>query len=239
MPNDLEPLRALARAHKLAGVTVINDTGLANELVKDVPFVVLRMVQSDHDNPVQGYQRYDADPRVIIQCGNEANVQHDTDHWLKQMHDAEADGRRVVIFNDSVGATTDAMWLERRPALEYAKAHHHFCGLHCYGNVTFGGDYYKPMIDPDDPGSFPWFTGRVFHLYGLMPPQAQPDFIATEAGAGGSQLNGTAEQWLADVRRMDAYCQAYPWFKAFNLWTLTRLGLGFDRDMIDGYVHLL
>lgn len=198
---------------------------------------MLRYCLSDHDNPVQNYQRYQADPRVIIQCGNEANQEHDVNHWLTQMKAADADGgRKVVIFNDAVGCTTDAMWQERRPALEYAKAHGHYVGLHCYGDVTKGGSVYCPMTDMS---GFRWFAGRVVHLYELMSPEAQPDFIATEAGAGGFQLNATAAQWLADVRQMDAIVQAYPWYKAFNLWDFGRPGLGFDRDLINDYARQL
>lgn len=235
-PEDLSPIWPLAQAGRLAGVTVINNIGLANALAPYVRYVVLRMCQTDHDDPVQDYQRYRADPRVLIQCGNEANVPNDTAHWLKQMRDADADGRKVVIFNDSVGWTADETWLERKPALQYAKAHGHYVGLHCYGVVTDGGDVYHPLTEPN---GWRWFGGRVFHLYSLMPPEAQPDFIATEAGAGGFQLNATAAQWLADVRRMNTLVQDYPWFKSFHLWDFSKRGLGFDRDLINGYVHQL
>lgn len=239
-PNDTGPLLTLAQAGKLASATIINNVGLANELVKYIPLVVLRMVQGVSDNPVQGYQELNADPRVIYQFGNEANVEHDTNHWVEQMKAADAhNGRKIVIFNDSVGWTSDATWRERVPALVYAKEHSHYVGLHCYGDVTWGGDFYKPMLDPAEPGAFQWFTGRVFHLYDLMVPLTQPDFIATEAGAGGFQLNATADQWLADVKRMNDFSQDYQWFKGFNLWDYTRIGMGFDRDMINGYVHLL
>lgn len=236
LPNDLEPVRQLARAGKLAGLTIINDTGFANEMVGLVPYVVLRMVSSDHDNPTQDYQHYGADPRVIVQCGNEANVLHDTDHWLKQMHDADADGRKVIIFNDSVGATEDAAWLERRPALEYARDHQHFIGLHAYGDVTKGGKIYCPMTDMS---GWRWFGGRWQHLFGLM-PDVQPNLILSECGAGGFQRNcGDAETWLKDVQTMNNIARIYPFLKSFNWWDFTRKGIGFDDDIINDWVHVL
>jgi hypothetical protein len=194
------------------------------------------MVQSDHDNPTQDYQRYGADPRVIIQCGNEANVPHDTDHWLKQMRDAEADGRKVVIFNDSVGATEDAQWLERLPALIHARDHGHFIGLHAYGDVTKGGSIYCPMIDPAQPEAYRWFFGRFEHLYSLI-PDVQPPLILTEAGAGGFQLNATREQWLADIQRVEGRVAHLPYVKSFNAWTAGGHGsLGFERDSLDQWL---
>lgn len=216
-------------------MTVINNRGLA-EALADYCLVVFRIVASDHDDPVQSYQRYGLDPRVIIQAGNEANQAHDTDHWLQQMRDAEADGRRVVIFNDSVGWTEDDTWLERRPALEYARDHGHYIGLHAYGIVTDGGDIYHPLTEA---GGWRWFGGRWIHLYSLM-PDVQPNLILTECGAGGFQQNcGNAETWLDDVRHMENVAQVYPFLKSYNWWDYTRPGMGFDRDMINGYVHLL
>jgi hypothetical protein len=236
-PLDLAPVWALAYQHRLAGVTVINDVNLASLLADYVPYVVLRICLSDHDNPTQSYQELNADPRVIYQFGNEANVKHDTMHWLTQMYTADAhNGRKVVIFNDAVGCTEDIDWIERRPALEYAKTHGHYVGLHAYGIVTDGGDIYHPLTELS---GWRWFGGRWEYLYSLMPPEAQPAFIATEAGAGGFQRNATALQWLVDVQRMNALTQVYPWFKAFNLWDVTRLGMGFDQDIINDYLPFL
>lgn len=234
--NNKDALRQLAHAGKLASVTIIDDTDFANEIVQYVKYTVLRKYGVER----QGYVKYNADPRVIVQMDNEQNVADDLAYYQDMMRAADADGRRkVVIKNDSVGIGDEASWRRFRPALEYAYANGHFVGLHCYGDVTWGDNNYRPMVDPDHPGAFKWFSGRVFWLYDLMPVQAQPNFIATEAGCGGFQLNATAEQWLADVRRMDDFAQAYPWYKAFNWWTMTRRGMGFDRDMIDPYVHLL
>lgn len=41
------------------------------------------------------------------------------------------------------------------------------------------------------------------------------------------------------MQRMNEIVQAYPWFKSFNLWDFGKNGQGFDRDNINGYVHLL
>lgn len=237
LPNDLEPIRTLARAGKLAGLTIIDDTDFANEMIRYVPFVVLRKYGVEH----RGYVEYNAAPGVIYQFDNEVNNPDDLAYYMDVMRQADAHNRRkVVIFNDSVGATQESTWRRRQPALEYAKANGHFAAIHQYGDVAFGDNFYKPMIDLDHPGAFKWFTGRIYWLMGLMPPQAQPNFIGTEAGAGGYQRNaGNVETWLADVRRMDAFAQAYPWDKSFNLWDYTRLGLSFDRDLINDWVHVL
>lgn len=244
-PLSLIPLWDAVQRKAIVGVTItfgsIGDEywQLANELVNYLDYVVLRKVLSDHDNPVQDYEEYHSDPRVIYQFGNEAAIEDDCIHWMQVMMAGTAHNRRVIIYNDPVGWTEDSTWFRRAAAHEYAKRNHHFIGVHCYGNVTFGGDYYKPMIDPVDLGSFRWFFGRVFHLYDLVPESMQANFIANEAGAGGWQQNGTAGEWKGDVQRVNDFTQGYPWFRAFNLWTLIGPGWGFDRDSIDGYVGLL
>ncbi len=233
-PPDLEPVRQLARAGKLAGLTIIDDTGFANDMVGLVPYVVLRKYGVEH----QGYVEYGAVPGVIYQFDNEQNMAGDNNYYMDIMQTADLHNRKVVIFNDSVGWTEDNIWLDRREALRYCVEHGHYVGLHLYGDVTMGDDNYRPMIDPERPDAFRWFTGRVFHLYGLT-PDLVPNFIATEAGAGGFQRNATPEQWIADVRRMNAYLQKFPWFKSFNLWDYTKPGMGFDKDIINDYVHQL
>ena len=226
----------LARTGKIDGATVINRLDLANELVKYLHWVVLRYCESDHDDPTQDFQEFGADPRVIYQLGNEANVAHDTDHWLKQMRDADVHGRKVVIFNDSVGNTEDNQWIERRPALEYAKAHGHYVGLHAYGRID---GFYHPMTAWDNPGDWRWYAGRFEHLYSLI-PDVQPDLILTECGAGGFQLDAGVSNWLTDIREMEDRAAKLPYLKSWHWWTVGGAnGYGFDRDCLDAWLPRL
>lgn len=224
---------ALAQAGKLTGVTIINEIYYANELAKYVPYVIYRTVSSDHDNPVQNYMEYGADPRVIYQFGNEANQQDDCDHWLQIMREADNHHRKVIIFSDSVGWTEDRHWFARRRALEYARDHGHYVGLHAYGDVTGG---YHPATAWDSPGAWRWFAGRFEHLYSLM-PDVQPPLILNEWGAGGFQQDAGKDNWLRDIQEMNVRGEALPYLKCFNAWTAGgRGGLGFERDCLDDWL---
>lgn len=222
--------------HDLAGVTVINDIGLAEQLIGIVPLVVLRPGCTGYEPTVQDYKHVGADPRIIMQFGNEANQPYDNDHWLRQMYDADADGgRKVVIYNDSVGWTEDDVWLRRRPSWEYAFYHGHYIGLHAYGITTDGDRIYHPMTELS---GFRYFAGRCLHLYELM--GVKPNLILTECGAGGFQQNaGSADVWFADVSKMDSIANAHPWLKSFHWWDYSREGMGFDRDLINEWVWRL
>lgn len=213
-----------------------------------VDYVILRMVGSDHDDPVQDYREYNADPRVIYQIGNEANVTPDSAHWIGQMKAADAHGRKVVIFNDSVGATSDEMWKERIPALLYAFAHGHYVGLHAYGNVSDG--QYHPMTAWDSPPAWRWFAGRYEHLYDPANGFPRPKLILSECGAGGFQRSGGLDNWLRDVREMDRRAQLLPELMSFNFWSAGGKGpdkwpgdpdgmLGFGRDTLDDWLLYL
>jgi len=64
LPNDLEPVRQLGRAGKLLDSPSSMTPGSQNEMVQHV-HTHFAHVTSDHDNPVQNYQEYGADLRVI------------------------------------------------------------------------------------------------------------------------------------------------------------------------------
>jgi len=244
----------LARAGKLAGATIINNLGLASALLPLVPYVVLRICRTDHDAPTATNNTEDAgracfvdpffwsvyagaDSRLILQYGNEENQQHDGSFYVGLMKAADEHGRKVVIFNDSVGATTDDMWHGRREALVFAKAHGHFVGLHAYGEID---GTYHPATAWDDPGMWQWFAGRFEHLYNLMPAEAQPDLLLTEWGAGGYQQDAGLDNWLRDVRTMQAWSVKWPYLKGWFAWTVGGAGLyGFGRDTLDGWLAAL
>lgn len=199
-----------------------------------VPYTILRKFGVEH----QGYVRYGADPKVIVQFDNEQNMPDDNAYYLDVMHGADADGhRKVVIFNDSVGVTEEPMWRRRRDSLLYAAKNGHYVGLHAYGITTDGGDIYHPMTELS---GWKWFAGRFVWLYALM-PDAQPNLILTECGAGGFQRSaGSAEIWLKDVCTMSDISQAYPYLQSFHWWTVGGRGaLGFERDHLDDWIPVL
>lgn len=195
---------------------------------------MLRPGVNGFDPPRQPYRRLGLDRRIILQFGNEANERNDNLHWMEQMWDADNDdGRKVSIYNDSVGWTEDDVWMSRRESWEYAYYHGHYIGLHAYGITTDGGDIYHPMTELS---GWRWFAGRFLHLYSLM--GVKPKLILTECGAGGYQRNaGSAQAWLVDVEKMEAL--APEWLVSFNWWDYGRVGLGFDRDLINDWVWIL
>lgn len=221
----------------MRGCTIIDDTDLCDRVAPYVDYPVLRKYGMER----RGFVEYGSrNEKVIYQFDNEQNDPFDIAYYIDILNAAIVRKRRVVLFNDSVGATTEETWRRREPVLRKAKSSGYgIAALHCYGDVTKGDNTYCPMLDPEHPGAFKYFDGRVFELYKLMPPEAQPPFMATEAGAGGFQLNATEDQWVSSNTRYDNYCQVYPWYLCFNDWTMTRFGMGFDRDMIDAYVHRL
>jgi hypothetical protein len=233
-------LLELAMAGELDGLTIINRIDLAEKLVPYVRWLVLRFVSSDHDSPTQDFQEINCDKRIILQWGNEANVPHDADHWLRQMKAADLVGRKIVIFNDSVGWTSDETWRERKPAMEYALLHGHYIGMHCYGNTTGGAGHWHPMVAYDNPGDWRWFAGRVQHLYEEVLPQAQPMLIMTECGGGGNQLDAGVDNWLRDIREMKARAALMPYLKSWHYWTTGgKGGYQFDRDCLDDWLNRL
>lgn len=228
---------ALCEAGKVASCTIIDNTGLCERIAPFVQWPVLRWFGREH----QGFVEYGAqNSRIIYQFDNEQNDPFDVAYYMDILTIAIAKRRRVVLFNDSVGATTIETWLRRKPVLRLAKiSGFGIAATHLYGDVTKGDNNYCPMLDPAHPGAFPYFDGRIFGLYDAVPEDCRPPFIATEAGAGGYQLNASEDQWVSENVRFNLYVQNYEWFKAFNKWTETRIGMGFDRDMIDPYVHRL
>jgi hypothetical protein len=227
----------------------------------------LRRVKSvsDPGNPIKGdgndYERgrawvfepfywdiyQHADPRVYLQYGNEENQAHDGDFYRGLMDGLKAIGRRAVIFNDSVGATEltydvdgkprSGMWERRRAALEQAKRDGHLVGMHSYGVIDA---HFHPVSAFDDFGAFKWYGGRVFELYSIMPPSAQPDLVITECGPGKSEWQrqmGIDACWK-DMVEFNKIALRYPYLKAFNWWNIgaRNPAFGFPGDWIDDFL---
>jgi hypothetical protein len=223
----------LAKAGKLAGVTIINRLELANKLADYVPHVIYRPVPD-----VSEFHEWGGDARLIYQFGNEENNPDDNAHWMQIMQ--AAGDRSVIIYCDSVGVTTDAMWRRRRESLLYAQAHGHFVGLHAYGWTLDGKDYH-PMTDFNDPlaSAWPWYAGRFEHLYSLM-PDAQPPLILNECGAGGPQRGGGVDSWLKDVHTMQSWASRWPYLRSWHFWTTGGAGdYGFGVDTLDEWLTYL
>lgn len=235
--NHVSDFISLCEAGKVRSVTIIDDIDLCDRVAPYVELPVLRKYGVERRSFVEYGSRNE---RVIYQFDNEQQNPDDCAYYMDILKAGIARRRRVSLFNDCVGWTEEYVWRRRFPVLQLAfESGFGIASTHLYGNVTFGDKIYKPMVDLNDPGSFKWFTGRIFWLYGLAPANCRPPYVATEGGAGGFQLNATEDEWIGDLRRFDSYAQAYEWFKAVSIWTMTRLGLGFDRDMIDPYTRRL
>lgn len=261
-------IMSMAQAGKLAGVTVINDWQFANALCPFVPYTVLRRVEGAFDPgpPYTGgpgdietgrvyftndfhwgmYQH--ADPRVILQYGNENNLSHDG--WLYQglMSAANDHGRKVVIFNDSVGATEltfdsqdrphSEQWARRRDAMVYAIQHGHFVGMHTYGQIDA---FFHPVSASDSPGAWRWYGGRFKYLYDTM-PDVQPPLLLTEKGPGKSELQRSMgfDVYWADHNAFEALIAALNYLKAYMDWTTGGQGpYGFEGDSLDDWLGLI
>jgi hypothetical protein len=253
----VDTILALVDAGKLAGATIINNGDLANRLVGKVPYVVLRKVWTDHDPPTAtvndqaaGYALFKsdrfwrscyemADPRVILQYGNEENYFSDGEFYIGLMKAAAANGRKVVIFNDSVGTTEDEHWLSRASALRYAAQHGHYVGMHAYGRID--ADYH-PLTALDNSDDWRWYGGRWEHLYSLM-PDVQPPLILTEVGPGKSQVQREMgiEAWNTDRAEMERRAAALPYLKMYAWWTAgaSNPAYGFAGDSIDDWLTSL
>lgn len=240
---------------------MISDVGLANWLLQHVPIVIFRQVYTDHDplpefrNDNDDYRLgwnwffrpelwgpgQQCDPRVYLQIANEQNRVDDAKFYVGVMKAAESVGRRVVIFNDSVGNIEPEEWPQRREALVYAKQHGHLVGIHAYGNTK--DVVLHPVSAFDDEGAWPYFGGRVFRHYQAVGGDAQPDLVITECGPGKAELQKDAgfEAMWRDVEAFAARTARYPYLKAWNWWTAgaSRRDLGFPGATIDPWLQLL
>ncbi len=121
-PAVQEQLVTITQVGKLAGALVINDYGLANKLAQaGCKYVVHRNTDGENSyEPLDGTpgdidrgrgmweklgrtQAANLDPRVYIMIGNESNAPQDGYYWLGQMQAADAEGRKLAIFANSVG----------------------------------------------------------------------------------------------------------------------------------------
>lgn len=248
----------------LTGATILNNEGLANALVASgVPYVVGRLCLTDHDPqpPIRGdksdvqlardwyYQRggnfplrnyvESLDKRVIVQVANEQN--HPNDGWFYTglIQTAQADGRRVVIFNDSVGNPGDGHEVDGRfisdtwqrridvGVLRLCKQTQNYVGYHGYGKPE---DYPGSAIGDDD--AWKWYGGRILQAYKTTPADSQADILYTECGTFRASYQGI-DFTLADMRGYNTRLQGTP-VKCVMYWEAGGRGdRTFDRSCLD------
>jgi hypothetical protein len=123
---DYGAVREVAKAGKLASLTIIDNPPFGSEMAQYVKYPIVRNVDGPYDQgPViygygddrdieTGHKWYwrndfaasrDTDPRCIIQVANEQAADQDGNFYIGVMLAAEDDKRKVLIFNDPTGWT--------------------------------------------------------------------------------------------------------------------------------------
>jgi len=255
---------AMAQEGLLAGVTGLNNAGLINLLVDIVPYVVGRLCLTDHDPmpPIRGsfsdeqlgwdwyYQRggnfplYDyieqLDRKIIIQGVCEQNHPDDGLFYIGFMKAAEKDGRKVVIFNDSVGNPWDSdarngfgIWRRRiaTGCLRHCKANGHFVGYHGYGKPD---EYPGSAIGDDE--AWKLYGGRVLEAYAITLEDSRPPILYTEAGTNRANYMGP-DFTVTDMHGYQTRLADNPYVKAVMYWELGGRGdRSFDRSCMDAAI---
>lgn len=245
----------------LTGATVLNNPELANALVAaGVRYVVGRLCLSNSDPmpPIQGkpadeqlghdwyWQRGGSyplrdyieqlDKRVIVQGVNEQNHPNDSWFYTGFMKAAVADGRKVVVFNDSVGNPWDSdsrngfgTWRRRIDSgcLRLCKQLSMYVGYHGYGKP----DEY-PGSAPGDEAAWQLYGGRVLEAYKITPEDSQPDILYTECGTFRANYMGV-DFTLTDLRGYQERLRNTP-VKAIMYWEAGGRGdATFERSCLD------
>jgi len=152
--------------------------------------------------------------------------------FIEMMKLAEPAGLKLVLYAFSTGnpPLTPEVVAEITPALRYAMAHGHYLSLHEYGGVAAG--------DPDTlQGSF--LALRYRKLYFLLPEDARPKLIVSEAGqAGGCCFIGT-EAFIEDYAWYDAQLQQDDYVVGVAAWTLGNWGSANFQDALPALADYL
>lgn len=260
---------AAAQAGMFQSVTVINDWQLANILIQWVPYVILRRARSTSDpqpqisgNPERDYEyakqwirdpfHWDifphADDRVYLQFANEQNGDEEGGFYIGLVDELWRMGLQGIILNHAIGTTgldyTPAgkpvcpKWMRLKDCLINTKRRKMLVGMHLYGNVK--DTILHPLSAYDDLGAAPWYRDSVFACYSLMPPEAQPDLVITEAGPGKSELQrqtGIDACWK-DWTLFNQVASRYGYLVAWNWWEAGAMNpdYGFPGDYIDDWL---
>ncbi len=237
----------LASGAKLASATIVDNVGLANQLVANgVPYVLFRRWPDNQDlaipnDPTQaeayGHARVRArfaadsqlgavDLRAYICEDNE--VSWSPGHgafWLGTLRELTAMGRKGALGCYGIGYPEPAQWATMIPALQFAAANGHIVNLHCY--CAQGTPLGQLSSDTAD------YELRFVRLYNAVPADARPPLIIGECAHEFSRglFEGT-DQLVKFVELFSAAVSPYPYVKGFNLWTAGNAG-GWDTSCID------
>jgi uncharacterized protein YraI len=231
--------------HKIASATVVDNNGLANQLVAEgVPYVLARScgvpngdafaVPSD---PIEAAnygaalfeQRWNnfasLSSKAFIQLVNEGPYSLGCNaFWLAVMAKAEDRGVKVAIGGFAVGGPEPEQWATMIPALQHAKAHGHIVCLHEYTaqNAPDGQD--------SAAGDLPYYELRFVRFYNAVPSNAQPDLIIGEFGNWNARNTGTANV-ISLCKSFESDIAGYDYVKGYNYWTCGGAGNWTQSDI--------
>jgi hypothetical protein len=234
-----DALIALAKrmydAHSpIAVATIVDHPGLCVSLSQYVDVVIHRNVEGANDpQPQIPNNEADAiaygkqwvvdrlgktidlvDHGVVIQYANEVGFQpFDYAFYLGVMQKCDELQHKAAIFADSVGTPEPEQWVQRIPALTYAKAHGHFVANHAYGRSD------SPNAPVSDPIEAAYYGLRYRRLYAAVPESARPDLIISECGTFAANFVGI-DALLADMQAFNAEIVADPYVRGACWWTL-------------------
>ncbi len=269
-PHVPSAVKQLAQTGKMACAVVINDGAISNMLVQNGVKYVLHRVWANEgmprdldggpDDESRGKDWWSnhkhafdgLDPRIYLQIQNEQNHPADGYYYLGVMKAADADGRKIAIFSDSVGNPSDvheengkfvsAVWSRRvaSGAMRYGKDHNHIVCLHQYGRVTsFGKETSDPgcAIWPDgrrDDEAYKWFGGRHVGVWrDIIPADSRMPIVIGECGPSDAIYRGT-DQVLNELKGYQERYGADPYILGYAFWTFGGAGdFGFGYSTID------
>ena len=145
--------------------------------------------------------------------------------YIEMMKRADEAGLKLVLFAFSTGnPPLDASVIDEiAPALRYAMAHGHYVSSHAYGGVL--------ASDPETlEGSYLALYHREW--YAMLPEDARPRLIISEAGqSGGCCFIGT-ERFIEDYRWLDLQLALDDYVVGVAAWTLGNWGSANIQDAL-------
>ena len=152
--------------------------------------------------------------------------------FIEMMKRADEAGLKLVLYAFSTGnPPLDADVIDEiTPALRYAMAHGHYVSSHAYGGVL-----------PGDPETLEGSYLALYHRewYAMLPEDARPRLIISEAGqAGGCCFVGT-EAFVNDFAWYDAQLQQDDYVAGVAAWTLGNWGSANFQDALPALADYL
>ena len=226
-------------SHRIASATVVDNNGLANQLIAEgVPYVLARScgvangdaftVPNDpatataygtalFNNRLQNFS--DLNPLVYIQLLNEGPFTpgHNA-FWLAVMADAEARGRKIALGGFAVGGPEPADWATMTPALQHAASHGHIVCLHEYtAQNTPAGQLSATNLQQ-------YYELRFLRFYNAVPANARPPLVIGEFGNWDATNNGATNEINLCKSFEAAIGSSAPYLVGYNYWTFGGAG---------------